>query len=334
MPFMSDEWLILHGGALGDLVLTLQLAMRLARPQNEDTILLASRTSLRGLDDAAPAVRCFSTEAVGVHWLYVDDDRSPPPALADLVCGRCVLSALGPREHPAQQRLARLRPARLLCLDPRPPSQNNAAERHITETWLERLTSGRCEAPTATSATEVRPSPAARAGGRRMLTAAGVPSTADDQPPIVLLHVGSGGPGKRWPPDNFLNTAATLRARGAACAVMIGPDEIEGGPPSGVREAGLPLIESPDSETLVACLSATDAFLGNDAGPTHLAALLGTPTLALFGPTRAAVWRPLGARVRVLQGDASRDAASWGIEPCEVAGHLFELLGSRRSPPA
>ncbi|MBW7904024.1 MAG: hypothetical protein LC135_14220 [Phycisphaerae bacterium] len=330
---MSDEWLILHGGALGDLVLTLQLAMRLARPRDGAAVLVASRTSLRGLDDAAPAVRHVSTEAAGVHWLYVDDDRSPPPVLAELVGGRCVLSTLGPREHPVQQRLARLRPARLRCLDPRPPSENAAAERHITEIWLERLEGGRCEAPPPTSAAEVRPSPAARSRGRRMLAAAGVLSTAEDPAPVVLLHIGSGGARKRWPLDGFLHVAAVLRARGAACGVLIGPDEIEGGLLSGVKGCGLPLIESPDSATLVACLSAADAFLGNDAGPTHLAALLGMPTLALFGPTRAAVWRPLGARVRVVQGDASGGGASWGIEPCEVAGRLFELLGSRRPPP-
>ena len=43
-------------------------------------------------------------------------------------------------------------------------------------------------------------------------------------------------------------------------------------------------------------------FVGNDSGTTHLAAMLGAPTVALFGPTDPAVWAPTGPRVRVLGG--------------------------------
>src|SRR5207237_7479770 len=41
--------------------------------------------------------------------------------------------------------------------------------------------------------------------------------------------------------------------------------------------------------------------LGNDSCITHLAAMLGVPTLALFGPTDPLTWRPLGPFVRVIQ---------------------------------
>lgn len=43
-----------------------------------------------------------------------------------------------------------------------------------------------------------------------------------------------------------------------------------------------------------------DAYLGNDSGVTHLAALLGVPTVALFGPSDPVVWQPQGRAVRVL----------------------------------
>ncbi|MBO0779867.1 MAG: glycosyltransferase family 9 protein, partial [Ktedonobacteraceae bacterium] len=43
-----------------------------------------------------------------------------------------------------------------------------------------------------------------------------------------------------------------------------------------------------------------DGYLGNDSGITHLAALLGLPTLALFGPSDPVTWRPLGCSVSVL----------------------------------
>jgi ADP-heptose:LPS heptosyltransferase len=42
------------------------------------------------------------------------------------------------------------------------------------------------------------------------------------------------------------------------------------------------------------------AFVGNDSGITHLAAYLGCPTIALFGPTDPRVWGPWGRRSRVI----------------------------------
>jgi ADP-heptose:LPS heptosyltransferase len=42
-------------------------------------------------------------------------------------------------------------------------------------------------------------------------------------------------------------------------------------------------------------------FIAADTGPAHLAAQLGIPTIALFGPTDPAIWRPIGPSVTVLQ---------------------------------
>ena len=52
---------------------------------------------------------------------------------------------------------------------------------------------------------------------------------------------------------------------------------------------------------LAALLARCDAYIGADTGPTHLAGLLGLPTIALFGPTNPAIWAPLGQRVTALQ---------------------------------
>lgn len=46
----------------------------------------------------------------------------------------------------------------------------------------------------------------------------------------------------------------------------------------------------------------TDVFLGHDSGLTHLAAALGVPTIALFGPTDPQRWAPKGSNVEILQG--------------------------------
>src|SRR5439155_24223805 len=44
-------------------------------------------------------------------------------------------------------------------------------------------------------------------------------------------------------------------------------------------------------------------LITNDSGPAHLGAIVGVPTLALFGPASdPAVWKPLGPRVMTLRG--------------------------------
>ena len=41
-------------------------------------------------------------------------------------------------------------------------------------------------------------------------------------------------------------------------------------------------------------------YLGNNSGITHLAAMLGVPTVAIFGPTDPKIWRPVGPCVKVI----------------------------------
>jgi ADP-heptose:LPS heptosyltransferase len=48
------------------------------------------------------------------------------------------------------------------------------------------------------------------------------------------------------------------------------------------------------------------AFVGNDSGPTHLAAQLGIPTIALFGPTDPRCWSPVGPAVSIVSPASPR----------------------------
>jgi ADP-heptose:LPS heptosyltransferase len=74
-------------------------------------------------------------------------------------------------------------------------------------------------------------------------------------------------------------------------------------PASPPRAARSPCSSAPSKLPIVAArLAAAAAFVGNDSGTTHLAAMLGAPTVAIFGPTDPAVWAPTGPRVRVLGG--------------------------------
>ena len=78
-------------------------------------------------------------------------------------------------------------------------------------------------------------------------------------------------------------------------------------------------------DQLVGVLASADAYLGNDSGPTHLAAAVGTPTVTLFGPTNAVIWAPRGPKVNVLQGARSGEG-DWRIKPEAVVDAIKSVV--------
>jgi ADP-heptose:LPS heptosyltransferase len=66
-----------------------------------------------------------------------------------------------------------------------------------------------------------------------------------------------------------------------------------------------PVVWCGDLDQLADQLQDSDAYLGNDSGPTHLAALTGLATVAMFGPNSdPTVWAPRGPRVKILRFDS------------------------------
>lgn len=89
----------------------------------------------------------------------------------------------------------------------------------------------------------------------------------------ILIHACSGSPAKNWPyfPELLRRLPGARRI----------PED-------------LPLLE------LMREIAQCRMFIGNDSGITHLAAYIGCPTLALFGPTDPRTWGPIGRRARVV----------------------------------
>jgi len=156
---------------------------------------------------------------------------------------------------------------------------------------------------------------------RRALTEAGVkvaplahparpgPPPAANAP--VVLHPGSGGEAKCWPLERWLDLADRLRARGDDARLIFGEAEAHrwtDAQRAAVEAAGGRGLAT--LEALVEALLPAPRYVGHDAGPSHLAAQLGVPTLALFGPTDPAVWAPVGADVSVLAPPQPR-AMDW-----------------------
>ncbi len=69
-------------------------------------------------------------------------------------------------------------------------------------------------------------------------------------------------------------------------------------------------------------------FVGNDSGLSHLAAVVGAPTLVLFGPTDPRLWAPIGPRVTVLAGSGPGSSDPWqGLDVGRVERAVRELPG-------
>jgi heptosyltransferase-2 len=117
---------------------------------------------------------------------------------------------------------------------------------------------------------------------------------------IVGLAPGAAyGYAKRWPPARVAELIARLaRERGAVCVLggaagdRESGREIESALPSGIRVVNL--IGRTDLRVFAGILARCRAFVSNDSGAMHLAAALGVPVTAIFGPTDERVTAPLG----------------------------------------
>jgi ADP-heptose:LPS heptosyltransferase len=144
---------------------------------------------------------------------------------------------------------------------------------------------------------------------------------------VLALHPGSGGHAKCWPPERFASLAAGFIGTGWRVLVIEGPaDELAASQVLALLPAdAAQAVAGVTLPQLAALLARAALFVGNDSGVTHLSALLGTPTVALFGPTDRAIWGPRGPRVRVVWPGAAAPMTALGV--AEVAHAAQMLLG-------
>ena len=103
-----------------------------------------------------------------------------------------------------------------------------------------------------------------------------------------MIHPFSGSARKNWPLEKFRALAAKLPMPVRWCA--------------GEDDPHLPdAIHIGDLYEMACFLARARLYIGNDSGITHLAAAVGTPTLAIFGPSNPAIWAPRGDHVRVVR---------------------------------
>ena len=249
------------------------------------------RLSLVAFDLQAASIH--SIDQAGMAYFYLEGETLPP-GLSTFFSSFGIVLAFGKSQGSILARnLIRVGVGRVITVPSFPAGD---AGIHVSEYLVESLR-------------------AAGIGGENLFSPLGLPEDAvafarhfwaaqglQEEERVLAIHPGSGSPAKNWSPENFARVADWASER---CKVLL----ISGPAQDGVEEVrrsmkkASPLVA--DNLPLVhlgAVLKASTAYLGNDSGITHLAASLGLPTVALFGPTNPTVWGPRGPGVRIIYG--------------------------------
>jgi len=147
-----------------------------------------------------------------------------------------------------------------------------------------------------------------------------------DRRAILAIAPGSGAREKNWPEEFFLAVAKWWReSSGGAVILLVGAVESERGGIDRLREYCVVAGNLKLSQA-AALLSRSDVYLGNDSGVTHLAAAVGVPTFALFGPSDPRQWAPRGKKVVVINRQiACSPCPNSTMQSCPHRACLTEL---------
>jgi heptosyltransferase III len=144
---------------------------------------------------------------------------------------------------------------------------------------------------------------------------------APDVIPRLVIHPGSGSVRKTWPVERFVALAERWEGD---LLFLLGPAEEERGVSRRIPSR-FAVLRSRTIREAAETLARSALHLGCDSGTSHLAALCGTPSVVLFGPSDPAVWRPLGKKTTVMR-PSSGLLEDIGVE--EVLKTLRERAGS------
>ena len=280
--------LVFHQGALGDFVVTWPLALGLARVFAQSRVYYVTGGQKGALAEKVLRVDAADVEA-GWHHLFSSEPRLPEAAGRLLAGAQWVLSFVaGPDDLWARNVRSLAPAANLVTISTAMPDDFAG---HVTDYIL-----GQLHGLPVVEAAMSQMLRSVRARG------VGFPRTPGG--PIVI-HPGAGSGKKRWPAEQFLELVRQVSAAGESVEVLLGEVELEQWPADQVKRfKDVAPVRTPASLVeLLDGVAGASAFVGNDSGPGHLAAILGIPTISIFGPKDPTRWMPIGPDVRVVRGE-------------------------------
>ena len=288
--------LILRPSALGDTVL---LAPALYAIGRKADLTLVGRKP--GIDFLKPLVtRCVDYETGGWHALFLDKPNCQELPLPEV---DMVISFLSNPSSTTERNLEFLmKGIPIYTFPPFPPEGETI---HVASYLASCLKN---------SGLLVDPDTALEKARKRGLLQGEKSSRAES---TIVFHPGSGSEKKNLAPKFWINL---INMRELALfekrVLLLGPAEekhyrVFSHNLSGL---GIEIVISPQSEKLLSLLKAASLYLGHDSGITHVAALLGLPTIALFKNSNPLQWAPLGPDVTVITNPVSPEQISGSIK--------------------
>lgn len=165
-----------------------------------------------------------------------------------------------------------------------PPARTPA---HCVDRHLAAAAHIGCDIQNPSFAMTVDPEAARRVA--QILSTAGITG----EKPIIIVHPGGGWLSRRWFPDRFAALITRLTRETAAQVILVGGKE-GGAGERGINEQIAGMVEGPGLvdltgrltlQELIALLARSTVFVGNEAGPMHIATAVGMPVVAIIGPT-------------------------------------------------
>ena len=149
--------------------------------------------------------------------------------------------------------------------------------------------------------------------------------------PVIAIHLGAGRAIKQWPEARFAQVAARLIAERAASIVLTGAtedraqvDQVKSTLPA---DRVLDLAGRADLTRLAAVLERVGLLVTGDTGPMHLAQAVGTPIVAVFGPSDPRRYAPRGPLDRVVRIDLPCAPCNRiRVPPARCTGHTPDCL--------
>jgi len=297
--------LLIRPGALGDVLLTLPVVQALHSQWPDITIdMMGNPAVLRLLCGRTAVHAVWSFDGLDIGPMFHPEAR-PTSELGERFGGYDVtISYAGPADGVFARNLTRIAQGRVIHWDARAGSHIGMHMSEFLQRPLLELGVPLCADPPRLRLT----------AQDRQQAAAWFAEHSFVNGPSVALHPGSGSPAKNWPAEQFAGLARCLDAAAQQVVLIVGP--ADGGPANVVQgemrgmsltaAVGLPLW------LVAAILECCAGYVGNDSGISHLAAAVGVPVVAIFGPTDPRVWAPRGGPVTVLRGSAARESSEDG----------------------
>ena len=177
------------------------------------------------------------------------------------------------------------------------------------------------------------PVPEAARGAAHVMVRQRSPSAAVADAPWLAVHAPAGRLVKQWPVERFAEAAIALARQAGATVLLTGASGDEAMVTDLARRlsaAGVPIVSLQgrlDLVLLAAALERCLLLLTGDTGPMHLAAAVGTPVLAVFGPSMPWRYGPLVEPHRVVRVDLPCSPCNRiRLPPARCQGHAPDCL--------